>query len=79
MYIADFDLNLIMKVALSSGIISTIAGTGSNGFSGDGGQATAAELNGPEGLTMDSLGIQFLQSVIFLTSFCFHRQRVHRR
>ena len=79
LYIADFDLNLIVKVALSSGIISTIAGTGSNGFSGDGGQATAAELNGPEGLTVDSSGIQFLQSVIFLTSFCFLRQRIHRR
>ena len=77
LYIADS--SAIRKVVISTGIIFTIAGTGSDGFSGDGGQATAAELNMPEGLTVDSLGILFLQSVIFLTLFCFHRQRVHRR
>jgi len=80
LYIADGAT--IRKVVISTGIISTIAGTagtGSDGYSGDGGQATAAKLKFPSGLTVDSLGIQFLQSVIFLTLFCFHRQRVHRR
>ena len=37
-------------------IISTVAGTGSNSFSGDGGAATSASLNSPSGLTLDSSG-----------------------
>lgn len=73
LYIADINSNRIMKVALSSGTISTIAGTGSSGFSGDGDQATSAELDQPEGVGLDSSGILFLQCVISLTSFCFHR------
>jgi len=79
LYIVDEAKSVIRKVVVSTGIISTIAGSGSEGYSGDGGQATSAELNSPYGLTVDSLGILFLQSVIFLTLFCFHRQRVHRR
>lgn len=40
----------------SAGIISTIAGTGVSGFSGDGGQASLAQLNNPNGITIDLLG-----------------------
>jgi sugar lactone lactonase YvrE len=43
-------------VNAQSGIITTIAGNGTNGYSGDGGQATAAELNGPWGLAFDVTG-----------------------
>lgn len=39
-----------------SGIISTVAGTGVQGFSGDGGPATLAMLNQPEGITVDRTG-----------------------
>ena len=39
-----------------SGIITTIAGNGTAGFSGDGGPATAAELNNPNSLTIDNCG-----------------------
>ena len=39
-----------------SGIISTVAGNGINGFSGDGGQATDAKLNSPRGLATDPDG-----------------------
>jgi uncharacterized protein (TIGR03437 family) len=55
MYIADSGNNRIRKVD-PSGIITTIAGTADNGFSGDGGLATAAELNFPAGVITDSAG-----------------------
>jgi len=54
-YIADFDNDRIRKVN-TSGIISTVAGNGIRGFSGDGGPATAAELYAPDGITIDGLG-----------------------
>jgi uncharacterized protein (TIGR03437 family) len=54
-YVADLGASVVRKVA-PSGIISTVAGTGGAGFSGDGGPATAAQLNGPFGLALDSAG-----------------------
>ncbi|HXB13427.1 MAG TPA: T9SS type A sorting domain-containing protein [Bacteroidia bacterium] len=54
-YISDLNNNRIRKVDVS-GIITTIAGNGSAGFSGDGGQATAAELFNPTGLAIDGSG-----------------------
>ncbi len=47
--IADFANNRIRKVS-PAGIITTVAGNGMHGFSGDGGPATAAELNEPTGV-----------------------------
>ena len=52
MYIADQTRYRIRKVS-PSGTISTIAGTGTQGFSGDGGQATSANLNYPLGVAVD--------------------------
>ena len=46
MYVADTINHVIRRVELKSGIISTIAGTGRAGFSGDGGPAAKAEFNG---------------------------------
>jgi sugar lactone lactonase YvrE len=51
-YISDKNNNRIRKINLS-GIISTYAGTGIAGFSGDGGLATLARLNNPWGITLD--------------------------
>jgi hypothetical protein len=55
-YISDFSNNRIRKVVASSSIISTIAGTGSAGYSSDGGQATSAALNCPVGVAVDTSG-----------------------
>jgi trimeric autotransporter adhesin len=41
--------------AMTAGDIYTVAGDGSGGFSGDGGPATAAALNGPQGVTVDAV------------------------
>ncbi len=55
LFIADRDNYCIRKIN-SSGIITTIAGNGSSGFSGDGGDATAAQLDAPNALTLDANG-----------------------
>ena len=55
-YIIDKDNHRIRKVDVTKGNISTIAGTGTSGFSGDGGLATAAQLNAPAGITVDANG-----------------------
>ena len=55
LYIADSGNERIRKVD-TSGIITTVAGTGTTGFSGDGGQATAAQLNRPHGVAVDGTG-----------------------
>ena len=55
-YIADSANNRIRKVSAGSNIITTIAGTGSAGFAGDGGPATSAMLYAPFGVAVDSAG-----------------------
>ncbi len=55
MYIADYSNNVIRKIN-PAGVISTFAGCGIAGFSGDGGPATAAKLNLPIGTAVDALG-----------------------
>ncbi len=52
-YISDTSNNVIRKVSSSSGYISTLAGDGTAGFSGDGGAATSAELYLPMGVALD--------------------------
>ena len=59
MYIADSSNNRIRKVTVSTGIITTIAGTGSASYSGDGAAATSATLNYPHDVGLDSSGIQY--------------------
>jgi trimeric autotransporter adhesin len=59
LYIADTANNVIRMVS-SSGVITTIAGTGQSGFSGDGGAAIAATMNLPSGLAVDGAGNLFI-------------------
>src|SRR5215212_7172193 len=49
LYVADTDRHRVRKIN-AAGIVSTLAGSGTAGFTGDGGPATAAQLNLPYGL-----------------------------
>ena len=55
-YICDFLNNRVRKITASTGIITTIAGTGVAGYSGDNGPATNAQIRHPEGMCLDRLG-----------------------
>jgi sugar lactone lactonase YvrE len=55
-YIADSKNDRIRKVDATTGIITTVAGTGTGGDSGDGGPATLARLDFPEGVWVDRAG-----------------------
>ncbi|MGA3236246.1 MAG: hypothetical protein ABSG03_08085 [Bryobacteraceae bacterium] len=61
LYIAERDNERIRKVV--SGVIATVAGNGMEGFSGDNGPATSAELQGPEGAAVDSAGNLYIADV----------------
>ncbi|MEO6940656.1 MAG: T9SS type A sorting domain-containing protein [Candidatus Kapaibacterium sp.] len=56
LYIADFCNSRIRKITASTGVISTIAGTGKLGIGGDGREATSAQLNNPTGVAVDNTG-----------------------
>lgn len=62
-YIGDYFNNRVRKVN-TSGVISTFAGNGTAGFSGDGGTATSAELNWPDGIFMDASGNLFISDEV---------------
>jgi sugar lactone lactonase YvrE len=68
-YVAELNNNIIRKIN-TSGIISTIAGTGIAGFSGDGGPATAAKLNSPYSIAIDVAGNMYIGD--------FNNQRVRK-
>jgi len=64
-YISDTGCNCVRKVS-PNGIITTIAGNGTgdySGYSGDGGTATNAQLNRPNGLAVDSAGNVYVADV----------------
>jgi uncharacterized protein (TIGR03437 family) len=61
LYIADKYNYRVRKV--SSGVITTVAGNGTGGFSGDNGPATSAELADPRGVAVDSAGDVYIASV----------------
>ncbi len=55
-YISDYKNHVIREVSASTGVISTVAGTGTPGFSGDGQPATAAQFSAASGLALDAAG-----------------------
>ncbi|HEU5341733.1 Ig-like domain repeat protein [Edaphobacter sp.] len=69
LYIAEAGKHDIRKVD-SAGDITTIAGTGTQGFGGDGGSATAAELDSPQGLAVDAAGDLYVADT--------HNQRIRK-
>ncbi len=56
LYLSDTFNQRIRKVDATSGLITTIAGSGEKGFSGDGGPATQAAMDEPYGLAIDPVG-----------------------
>ena len=59
LYIADTGNNRVRRLS-PDGIISTVAGNGNQGYSGDGGPATSASLEQPYGLAVDGAGNLFI-------------------
>lgn len=64
LYIADTENHAVRRVDLDGGDITTIAGTGKPGFSGDGGPATKAKLREPYGLAFDAKGDLYVVDTI---------------
>lgn len=60
LFIADLNNERVRRVDAATGTITTVAGNGTAGFSGDGGSATSAMLNMPAGLALDSAGNLFI-------------------
>jgi sugar lactone lactonase YvrE len=58
-YVVDTGNHRVRKIS-AAGIITTIAGTGTAGYSGDGGPATSARLDTPHGIAVDSAGNVFV-------------------
>ncbi len=71
MYFTDNSNHRVRKVTLSTGIITTVAGTGTNSYSGDNGPATSAALFYPEGIAVDVTGNTqgFTTKTVILTVF----------
>jgi sugar lactone lactonase YvrE len=69
LYIADTHNHVIRKLNLTSGILTTIAGTGTPGFSGDNGPATSAQVDLPTALALDA------QNNLYLADTRNHRIR----
>jgi sugar lactone lactonase YvrE len=63
LFIADFGNNRVRKVD-TKGIITTLAGTGEEGFSGDGGPATEARFNRANRLAVDPAGNLFISDTL---------------
>ena len=69
LYVTEMNGHRIRKIDLTTGIISTIAGTGNPGFSGDGGPAINASFNVPRGICTDAA------DNIYITDNLNHRVR----
>jgi len=63
LYIVERDSHTVRKVDMKNGTISTVAGTGVAGFSGDGGPATNAQLRSPHSIAFDQEGNLFICDV----------------
>ena len=69
LYFTETDNHVIREVT-PAGILTTVAGTGVQGFSGDGGAATSAQLDSPAGLVLDSAGNLYIADT--------HNQRIRK-
>jgi uncharacterized protein (TIGR03437 family) len=56
LYVSESGASRVTKINLAASTATVVAGTGTAGFAGDGGQAASAKLNGPQGLVFDASG-----------------------
>jgi hypothetical protein len=73
LYLADSANHRIRKVDASTGVITTVAGTGVRGYSGDGGPAVDAQLDEPSGIVVDAAGNLYIAD-----GTTFSRNRIRR-
>ncbi len=78
-YIADDGNHRIRKVTVATGIINTIAGTGTTTYNGDNMAATSATLFSPDGVALDSAGMsRNYYFLLFFINYTLYRQRLYR-
>ncbi|MDA0811507.1 MAG: hypothetical protein O3C21_03805 [Verrucomicrobia bacterium] len=75
LYFVEMQNHVVRKVDMKSGVISTLAGTGTAGFSGDGGAAVAAQLNQPHSIQFSPVGVNEEFVELFLCDIGNHRLR----
>ncbi len=63
MYFVEMQNHLVRRVDAKTGLISTVAGTGQPGFSGDGGPATKARFHGPHSIELDGQGSLYIADI----------------
>jgi sugar lactone lactonase YvrE len=63
LYIAGLE-NKVRRISIATGIITAVAGTGTAGYSGDGGPALSARLNGPQRIQVDSQGDVYIADTL---------------
>lgn len=63
LFIADIRNQCIRRIEAQTGIITTVAGNGTAGYTGDGGPATQASLNSPVSIALDTSGNLFIADV----------------
>jgi len=56
LFVVERDAHVVRRVDAKTGVVSTVAGTGVRGFSGDGGPATSAQLSQPHSIAFDASG-----------------------
>ncbi|MBI2480172.1 MAG: hypothetical protein HYV60_16535, partial [Planctomycetia bacterium] len=64
LYVTEVQNHRVLRVDLKSGMLTTVAGCGRKGYSGDGGQATDAELNEPYEVRFDKQGNMFFVEMV---------------
>lgn len=63
MYIVEMQNHIVRRIDAQTGVISTVAGTGTAGFSGDGGPSTEAQLNQPHSIELDDQGSLYIADI----------------
>lgn len=62
-YIADWGCNVVRRIDATTGVITTVAGNGGPGYTGDGGLATSAQVGGPGDVALDSAGNLYISMI----------------